>query len=293
MHTATLLPDGRVLIAGYAGFCDDPQLYDPSTGTFSLTGPMTGCEYVYQAVTLTNGKVLFTGNVESNYLAVAEVYYPATQTFVNINNTVPRIWHTVTLLPDGMVLIAGAGVPACCSGGPELYDPASGTFRAVGNMIANRYLHTATLLPDGSVLIAGGISSDPRATSSAEIYRPFLLLPPPVLFSFSQEGRAQGAIFHAGTSQVVSPDNPAVAGEALEIYCTGLTDGSVIPPQVVIGGRMAEVLWFGKAPGSQGVNQVNVRLPSGVAPGPDVPVRLHYIGRASNEVTIGVAPDRP
>ena len=123
---------------------------------------------------------------------------------------------------------------------------------------------------------------------NVEIYHPAVLVPSPQLFSVSGDGRGQGAILHAHTAQLASPENPAAVGDQLEIYLTRLGDASQINPQVSIGGRMAEVLWFGNTPGYEGLNQINVRVPSGVAPGPGVPVRINYIGRPSNEVTIAV-----
>lgn len=108
-----------------------------------------------------------------------------------------------------------------------------------------------------------------------------------MLLSVSGNGAGQGAILHPGTSQVASSANPALIGEVLEMYVTGLVDGSTVPPQITIGDRVAEILFFGKAPGFAGLNQVNVRVP-GITPGTAVPVRLTYLGRLSNEVTIGV-----
>jgi uncharacterized protein (TIGR03437 family) len=72
------------------------------------------------------------------------------------------------------------------------------------------------------------------------------------------------------------------------MYTTRLIEGGVIPPQVAIGGKLAEIVFFGDAPGYPGYFQVNFRMPSGVPPRTAVPMQLTYLGRLSNVVTIGV-----
>ena len=284
---ATSLADGRVLITWNS---TQTELYDPGTGAFSVTGTMTAhgaWADGYSATLLPNGKVLVAGggDDDESLYASAELYDPQTTTFTATGHMAqPRGGHTATLLADGTVLIGGYGFSV------GLYDPASGTFGPAGNLTTQRFEQTATLLNSGQVLIAGGTPTTQikDVLASAEIYTPARLVAAAVLLSLSGNGTGQGAIQHAESYQVASADNPAVGGEALVIYCTGLADGSVIPPQVAIGGRMAEVLWFGNTPGYTGLNQINVRVPDGVAPGPAVPVRINYVGRSSNEVTIGV-----
>ena len=96
------------------------------------------------------------------------------------------------------------------------------------------------------------------------------------------------AIWHAATGQLVSAAAPATEGEVLSMYTTGLMEGGVIPPQVAVGGRLAQIQFFGDAPGYPGYYQVNFQVPAGVAAGSAVPVRLTYLGRSSNQVAIGV-----
>ncbi len=289
---STSLPNGKVLIVWEE---DAADLYDPNTGTFMPTGQPISQSYndaLPTATLLMNGQVLVAGGADDGDLrgASAELYDSGAGTFTATGNTITgHVLATATLLPDGTVLIAGSFLFPGAIANAELYRPATGTFTATGNMITARGDgYNATLLNSGQVLVTGGYAPYPAATSNAEIYHPAVLLPAPQLFSVAGDGRGQGAIWHGTTGMIASPSNPAVAGEALSMYTTSLFEGGVIPPQVAIGGRLAEILYFGDAPGYPGYYQVNFQVPNGVAPGPAVSVRLTYLSRPSNGVTIGV-----
>ena len=299
-----VLAGGEVLLAPYDSL-SGCEIYDPVTGTFNLTGALGDFLGVPHRTLLLNGSALFTGG--SDWLGNtnrAKLYDPAAGIFAsNGSMSTPREDHSSTLLPDGTVLVAGGagqsgnGYPPLASA--EIYDPATSGFSTTGSLASARIAHTATLLNNGQVLITGGTAftggGQPLPTgtpingmSSAELYTPAELVLAPALFSASGDGKGQGAIWHAQTGQIATADNPAVAGENLSAYTTSLADGSVIAPRVAIGGRLAQVLYYGAAPGYPGYYQVNFRLPNGVASGPAVVLRLTYLGRSSNEVTIGV-----
>jgi hypothetical protein len=182
-HTATVLQNGSVLIAGggnYSGLVAAAELYSPTTGTFTVTGSLNTPREFHTATLLPNGMVLIVGgtNSSSALLASAELYNPATGTFTVTGSLhTARDYHTATLLSNGMVLVAGGnGGNSTTLASAELYNPATGTFTVTGSLKTSRELHTATLLANGQVLIASGIMGNGgnggTYLTSAELYNP-------------------------------------------------------------------------------------------------------------------------
>jgi uncharacterized protein (TIGR03437 family) len=172
---AAMLNDGRILVVGGVDNPTVAEIYDPAAGNSALTGsPAEPHGFQATCTLLQDGRVLVVGGMTGNALPDngAEIYDPKSGTFSKAGPmTNNRNRHVSTLLPDGRVLVSGGidgigGQPNAISAGAEIFDPATGTFAAVGPMVQTRVNHTATVLPNGKVLLAGGF------TNSAEIFDP-------------------------------------------------------------------------------------------------------------------------
>jgi Galactose oxidase, central domain/Abnormal spindle-like microcephaly-assoc'd, ASPM-SPD-2-Hydin len=185
--TATLLPNGKVLIAGgadlNAGYLDSTELYDSATNTFAPQGATPVMNTPRRSATATllpNGKVLIAGGWNTNShidLSSTELYDPAANTFAPpaatpVMNTA-RDQATATLLPNGKVLIAGGEAIGAIFSSTELYDPGTNSFAASTPMMnaARNFTAAIVLLPNGKVLIAGGYDNN-VSLSSIELYTP-------------------------------------------------------------------------------------------------------------------------
>lgn len=179
-HTATLLANGKVLLAGGYGDSDAlvarAELFDPVVGTFTVTGQLVTPRAEHSATLLPNGKVLLAGGVGANgVLATGELFDPASGQWTAVAGAMAnaRVEHSATLLSNGKVLLAGGSanrstaLVAC-----DLFDATNNTWATAGVMNQARRGHTATLLYDGRVVAAGGAptSSNSTAQANSEVY---------------------------------------------------------------------------------------------------------------------------
>ena len=157
-HTATVLDDGKVLVAGGFGrSASGAEIFDPVSQKFSPTRNLVRPRSQHSATLLDDGKVLLVGGCATQ---TAEIYDPSSGTFSRTEGemSVARSRHTATLLADGKVLIAGGECGIGSLIAAEIFDAETGTFTATaGDMVTPRHAHRAILLPNNEVLLVGGV----------------------------------------------------------------------------------------------------------------------------------------
>lgn len=187
-HTATPLPDGRVLLAG--GYSTGTscvmqssiEILDPASGTSAEVGHLATPRAEHTSTLLPDGRILITGGIGGPaqsaecpdappFLASAEVIDPSTGTSTATGPLLTeRGGHSATLLDDGRVFVVGGTNQFGSPRSAELYDPATGTFSAAAPAGSEHLFGAAPKLADGRVFLAG-------ANDGSEIYDPIRQAP--------------------------------------------------------------------------------------------------------------------
>ena len=224
--SATLLQDGRILVAGgFSRFCrgslsscylSSAELSDPASGTFSSTGSMTMPRSNATATELNNGMVLIAGGQDnSGPLSTLELFDPAKGIFTLAGNMLtPRRLHSAVALSNGDVLLAGGNGDSSTLASTEVFETSANQSTSAASMTTPRAYHTATLLNNGEILFAGGESDTQLLPDSGSIL-------------------ASAELFDPGSGQFAATASMNVARTGHT--ATLLSDGSVL----VAGGRGA------------------------------------------------------
>jgi hypothetical protein len=214
-HSATLLPNGKVLVAGgqtATFFTNSAELYDPANGTWTATGALSTNRAQHTATLLLNDPVA------GKWTTTAPL------------NTA-RYHHTATLLPNGKVLVAGGGNDFGSLTSAELFDPISETWTNTGALNVSREFHTATLLPGGKVLAAAGLNSGSSFLTSSELYDPATKKWTATDGVTPARENHTATLLPNGKVLVVAGDNGSTLGGA-EVYDVGLNFNTTWQPQI-------------------------------------------------------------
>ncbi|WP_406624077.1 IPTL-CTERM sorting domain-containing protein [Acidovorax sp. SDU_ACID1] len=207
-HTQTLLPNGRVLVAGGWALVQPPNvtelskatlLYDESTDAWTDAAPMQIGRYRHTATLLPDGSVLVAGGTSMASPGAAETYDPSTNQWQATGSmNTPRIGHTATLLPDGRVMVAGGINGPDTFATVEFYDPATRQWTAGPDMSAKRSGHRAVPLIDGRVLVLGADLSNAQVFDPASNTWQAAAAAPSPRTLYSATLLADGRVFVAG-----------------------------------------------------------------------------------------------
>jgi hypothetical protein len=258
-HAATLLKSGHVLVVGGDNSVDPAtaEVYSPNTNSWQkVFNNLNAPRIAHTATLLPDGRVLVTGGSGAGggpSLSSAEIFDPGNDpvngswTSVNPMNDA-RAFHTATLLPDGMVLVAGGTTGGAYLSSAELFDPATGVWSRTSPMNDAHAGHTATLLTfdpllEFMVLVAGGFGSFGDITSVAELYNP----PPPVVLPAaggSPASTAGGSWVQVGPMNVTRMFHTATllpASGALNRTRQVLVTGGPDPGNEITTGKTTEI----------------------------------------------------
>src|SRR5438093_1253809 len=231
-QTATLMPDGKLLLIGGEGK-DGPLavaiVFDPLTGTkITLSSQLATPRAWHTATLLPDGKVLILGGLDASGKVVekAEAFDLETKTFNLLPPTllVPRAHHSATLLTDGRLLVVGGVSEAGETlANAQLWNSKTQSQTSLPDgLVIARQGHQATLLPDGQVLLLGGVGTDGRTLENGELYDP--------------EAESFSLINTPPSTQNGIEEGPQVAASLPE-------DGSGnVPADVLVGIRFSEPL---------------------------------------------------
>lgn len=311
-HTATLLLDGRVLVAGgstdFGNSMASSEIYDPVSDTWTPAGAMPSPRMDHTAELLPDGSVMAVcGDDYDGYSAVR--FDPATSSWSAVASTLG--WHAscrAMLLDSGKVLLVGFEWP-------ELYDPVADQWADAG--LPSYDLRGAAMVrtPDGRVMLAGGVAGQGSATNETVSFDPEtgdwrVLAPMPVSRSDAASLMLpDGRLFVAGGAGALSDEghiyNGATDGwesagthptlESLYVRAHLLSSGQVLAVDLGVAPSVSAILdrGLGQAPGSK---PVIASHPSHVAPGTAVVVtgsRFRGDSEAYGGTSTGAASDLP
>jgi len=175
-HTATLLPDGRILLVGGSQSSNEHlvevEIFDPASGSITQVAPLHTARRDHSATLLLDGRVLVVGGSSQprQWLEDAELYNPAEDTWM----VVPPLYshgvqHTATLMKDGRVLVVGGCIDSgVCTDRVEIFDPQTNSWAEASPLESSRASHSAVLLEDGRVLVAGGGGGESGAPAGGD-----------------------------------------------------------------------------------------------------------------------------